>query len=177
MLDFLTYEEYLQACCFTGHRPDKLFGYDRNSKGNVRVLNDLREEIIYLIEVEEVSIFITGMALGIDTWAALIIIELKEIYPHIKLIGAIPCKEYYSTWEEESIKEFHYIISKCDQYFYVVDTKYTKTCLKKRNMWMVDRAKYVLAIFNNENNGGTYHCIQYAERKGRIVVTINPYTI
>jgi uncharacterized phage-like protein YoqJ len=79
------------TCCFTGHRPNKLHGYDPASEGNSKMLWKLRDLIIDHIENKQVDTFITGMALGIDMWAARIVLKLKEKHPHIKLVAAVPC--------------------------------------------------------------------------------------
>ncbi|PAD70642.1 hypothetical protein CHH83_02230 [Bacillus sp. 7586-K] len=73
------------TCCFTGHRPNKLHGYDPKTEGNQKMLWKLRDEIVNHIETYNVETFISGMALGIDMWAARIVLKLKEIYPSIKL--------------------------------------------------------------------------------------------
>ena len=37
--------------------------------------------------------------------------------------------------------------------------------MQKRNMYMVDRADLVLAIWNGEEKGGTWNTIRYARKK------------
>ena len=37
--------------------------------------------------------------------------------------------------------------------------------LHKRNKWMVDNATNVLALYNGQESGGTYKCIEYAKSK------------
>jgi len=88
----------LRKLAFTGHRPSKLAGY--KPEDNKELLWKLQKEIIRFIEEEKVSVFISGVALGIDTWAALIVIKLKETYPHIKLWSAIPCTGHPNKWKE-----------------------------------------------------------------------------
>ena len=56
----------MKTCAFTGHRPQHLpFGMNENDERCVRLKEILKEEIINLIEKEDVTHFITGMALGI----------------------------------------------------------------------------------------------------------------
>ena len=52
----------------------------------------MRDQIVALIENEGVTHFITGMALGVDMYAAEIVLDLKSKYPHITLESAIPCE-------------------------------------------------------------------------------------
>ena len=49
--------------------------------------------IVRMIEEEGVTHFISGMAQGVDLYAAEIVLELKEQYPQITLECAIPYEQ------------------------------------------------------------------------------------
>lgn len=163
------------TACFTGHRPEKLYGYDPFSNGNGRILINLREIIIDHIENKGVDTFITGMALGIDMWAARLVLKLRETYPHIKLVAAIPCAKQWSKWREESRREWDDITNKADDIYYVSEESYTAWCMQKRNEWMVNNSAYVIAVWDG-TKGGTANCVRYAEKVGRVIVQLNPQT-
>lgn len=74
-----------KTCCFTGHRVIPVHQRDRIYKA-------LKIEIIKLIE-REYCYFGVGGALGLDTLAAQVILELRQVYLHIKLILVLPCME------------------------------------------------------------------------------------
>lgn len=162
--------------CFTGHRPNKLFGYNPTTEGNLKMLKELREIIIFYIEKYEVDTFITGMALGIDMWSARIVLKLKEKYPQIKLVCAIPCDKQYSKWIDESVEEWKYIVSKADEVHYVSDKPYTNYCMQDRNKWMVDNSNYVIAVWDG-SNGGTGNCVKYAKHRVEQIYKLNPKTL
>lgn len=164
------------TCCFTGHRPNKLYGYDPKTEGNQKLLWKLRDLIIQQIELHNVDTFITGMALGIDMWAARIVLKLKETYPNIKLIAAVPCKNQYNKWIEQSKKEWQIIINKCDTVHYVTEEEYTSWCMQKRNEWMVDNSKHVIAVWDG-TKGGTGNCVKYAEKQNKQITKLNPKTL
>ncbi len=89
----------MKTCCFTGHRPQKL-GYGENSIQCDELKNRLEELIIELIEKGGVTHFISGVALGVDTYAANIVMNLKLQYPGITLECAIPCENQAEKWIE-----------------------------------------------------------------------------
>ena len=71
----------MKTCAFTGHRPQHLpFGMNENDERCVKLKEELKEQIINLIEAENVTHFITGMALGVDLYAAEIVLDLKARY-------------------------------------------------------------------------------------------------
>lgn len=167
----------IPTASFTGHRPNKLGGYDPRSPKNNAMLLKLRKIIIDHIENKNVSIFITGMALGIDMWAARIVLALKSKYPQLQLVAAVPCKNHSSKWIKQSQDEWQWIIDRCDHLHYVSDEEYTKWCMQKRNEWMVDNSDYVIAVYDDSGKGGTYNCIRYAEKQGKKIIKLNPNTL
>ncbi|MCA1021478.1 SLOG family protein [Halobacillus litoralis] len=166
----------MSTACFSGHRPNKLYGYDPYSKGNKRLLNVLRKEIVRHIEEEDVSTFITGMALGIDQWAARIVLALQRKYPHVRLVAALPCRKQYSKWNEQSKKEWQWIIDRCAEVNHVSTEAYTPWCMQKRNEWMVNNSKSIIAVHDG-TKGGTKNCIDYAKEQGKTIRVINPKTL
>ena len=59
------------ACCFTGHRPERL----EMPPGKVK--RWLEEQIRKAVE-DGYTDFVTGMQRGVDIWAAEIVMQLKE---------------------------------------------------------------------------------------------------
>lgn len=108
--------------CFTGHRPNKLGGYDWNSYKNIKIMQKLRKEIIKVIEANkgEEILFICGGALGIDQMAFEICYKLKTKYNNIKLEVAIPFKNQDKNWfSKDDIKRYREQIEKADLVTYV----------------------------------------------------------
>ena len=78
-----------KKCAFTGHRPQSLpFGFNEADERCIALKKVLRNEIINLIENKGVTHFITGMAIGVDMYAAEIVLGLKASYPGITLESA-----------------------------------------------------------------------------------------
>ena len=161
-----------KVLCFTGHRPNKLFGYDLYAKGNIAICKKLYELCERAIVNAGVDTFITGMALGIDQWAALVILKLKKKYPNIKLVAAVPCRSQSSVWSEAQQQTYQYILEKCDKVA-VLSERYTPSCMQERNKWMVDHSDFVLAVWDG-TKGGTRNCIAYAKMKGKTIVAFHP---
>ena len=66
------------SCAFTGHRPAKFpWKYDENDPQCVELKAVLARQIEKLAAAG-VTDFFTGMALGVDTWAAMAVLDLQE---------------------------------------------------------------------------------------------------
>ncbi len=80
----------------TGHRPDKLGGY------NKRTYKRLTDLAIAAIRFYKPSEIITGVALGWDTWLAIAAIEEKIPYT-----CAVPFKGQEKRWRHEDKQRYH----------------------------------------------------------------------
>ena len=157
------------ACFFAGPRPKNLpsMSYDPMVTANKRILLALRDVIIDHIENKGVDTFISGMALGIDLWAARIVMKLKEDdrYSHVKLIGAVPHRGHSDKWPSDSRAEWQRVYEACEEVVYVSNETYRDGCMQVRNEWMIDHASCGIAVFNGRP-GGTYNCLMYAVESG-----------
>lgn len=166
-----------KAVHFTGHRPNKLDGYDPYSAGNRQMLLVLRSIIEQKIQ-EGVRVFITGMALGIDMWAARIVLALKPANTQIELHAYIPCAGQDSRWHTDSKKEYADILSKADVVYYVDENPYTSpSCMHQRNEAMIASSNETIAVWDG-SLGGTGGTVKLA--KGMLVdkvTVLHPKTL
>lgn len=156
--------------CVTGHRPDKLYGYDIYNKQ----WTELKEKFKIILQKGSYDEAITGMALGVDTVFALAVLELKDEGVNIKLHCAIPCRNHSCKWRKESVDLYNYILSKADIITLVSDEDYKPWLMQKRNEFMVNNADKVLAVWNG-SKGGTGNCVRYAEKCGKEIIRLIPY--
>ena len=64
-------EKRKHCVCFTGHRPEKL------TRSEERIKQSLEKEIRHAV-ADGLTVFITGMARGVDIWAAQIVLKLRN---------------------------------------------------------------------------------------------------
>lgn len=163
------------TACFTGHRPQNLTcGFNETHPACIKIKNQLERLIIGLIEKKNVTHFISGVALGVDTWAAEIVLKLKEEYPNITLEAAIPCCSQTCSWNVKSKERYNRLLSLCDKKT-LVQERYTADCMMKRNKYMVDNSDYVIAVWNGKPSG-TGNTVKYAVNRAKAVYYIDPIT-
>lgn len=153
-----------KACCFTGHRPEKCKGTEAD------IRKQLNDEIRKAIN-DGFSFFITGMAPGVDTWAAEEVLKIKAEITGIELICAVPFEGVEKNRTPELQSRFREILNKADNITYICP-KYTRWCFHARDEWMVNLAARVIAVFNG-THGGTEFTINYAKKNNRDLVLIN----
>lgn len=134
----------------TGHRPNKLGGYDTRT---YKRLVDLATATLKLIKPTRV---ISGMALGWDQALAEAAINLG-----IPVTAAIPFEGQASQWPKSSQAKYASLLKQCDSSEVVCEGGYAASKMQVRNEWMVDRSDLVLALWDG-SHGGTGNCIEYA---------------
>ena len=146
----------IATCCFTGHRPEKL-----NCPAEIVI-----EKVCNAIEdafSDGFTEYITGMAGGIDIWAAEAVLELRKEFPQIRLICAIPFEGFERSWEDHWKKRYQEILSSSDEIYYISEG-YDRGSYQKRNEWMIDHASMVIAGYTGAA-GGTKNTLEYAKKQ------------
>lgn len=149
---------------FTGHRPNKLGGYKLPNPTYLYVCQQIEKTLIEL-KPEKV---ISGMALGIDQWAANIAWKLK-----IPFIAAVPFEGQETAWPQASQKTFQSLIRLANEVVIVSPGKYEAVKMQVRNEWMVDHSNKLIAVWDG-TSGGTGNCVNYAKSKNKEIIYINP---
>ena len=156
-------EKRTHRVCFTGHRPEKL------TRAEWLIKKDLEKEIRQAI-ADGKNVFITGMARGVDIWAAEIVLKLRDAGQPIKLMCACPYDGFEQGWHKEWQEQYRDILAASDFVKYVCPS-YSRSCFQIRNEWMVNHASRVIAVFNGEKSG-TKNTIDYAIKVDVPVVRI-----
>lgn len=145
------------SCCFTGHR---LLPKD--------ALPQLRRNLLLrmtaLIEEREVRFFYSGAAVGFDTLAAECVLSLKERYPSIQLLLALPCRDQDARWPQEA-RERYRRLCQAAQGTVLLAEQYFDGCMQQRNRFLVDQSAYCV-YYQNHPGGGTGYTLRYARQKG-----------
>ena len=115
-------------CCFSGHR-------DLSPSEKKFAVAELRRTVRALAS-EGYTVFRSGGALGFDTIAALVVLDLREELG-IELEVYIPCRDQDKMWSKRDKEYYRYIVSSADR-SYCLSEYYTSSCMHARNRRMVD---------------------------------------
>lgn len=129
-----------------------------SSSENKYIVKELRRTIRALAE-EGYTVFRSGGALGFDTLAALVVLDMREELG-IELEVYVPCRDQDKMWSEKDKKYYNYILSAADRTF-CLSEYYTPSCMHTRNRKMVDGSNCCIA-FCKRNSGGTAYTVNYA---------------
>ena len=185
----LEYQLIKQTVCFTGHRPQAkcMFGFNLNDERYKPLYKELTRTIELCINEEGITRFISGGALGVDQIAFWLIHKLKDKYLDIKNIVAVPFKNQDKVWTEEQKYWYKKVLEKTDEIIFVDELNdfkyktegvpigdYSRDKMQKRNEWMCDNSRIVIAVYDGSSKGGTRNCIYYARKMSKSVFRLFP---
>ena len=146
-----------KTVCFTGHRDIII--------SEVKPIKEIIEKKI----TEGFDTFLSGGARGFDHYAGLMVLKLKEKYPHIRLILILPCnKDIMSNkWDNKDKAILSEIILKSENVIYISD-EYYNGCMKDRNAKLVELSSFCIAYYKKYKSG-TGQTVRMMERaKGEV---------
>ena len=157
-----------RICTISGPRPYKL-----PSRLDLSELLLKMEEEIRKSAAQGYMAFQTGMAMGVDIWAAEIVLRLKSELPEIRLVCCLPCKTQADGWPNDWRERYMALLDRADDVV-CLQAHYTDGCMQRRNCRMIDTSSRLIAVCGGASAGGTAHTVNYAKKQGIDIVMINP---
>lgn len=161
-----------RACCFTGHRPDKLPWGTREDDPRCLALKARLAAALEAEYAAGVRHFICGMARGADLYFAEGVLALRDRLPGVTLECARPCESQATRWPAEEQARYQAILARCD-FETLVQHHYDPWCMMRRNRYMVDHSARLLAVYDGVPKGGTAQTLAYALRRGCAVTILD----
>lgn len=151
-----------KTVCFTGHREIPFLKKSAIKHGLKKTLEDLIER--------GYCYFRAGGALGFDTLAAQMVLELKSKYPQIRLILVLPCLSQADRWDDKDNAVYEDIKCRADKVVYTAQ-EYFRGCMHERNRHLVDGSS-VCVCYLTVKSGGTAYTVNYARKKQLEIINI-----
>ena len=159
-----------KCCCFTGHRPAKLpWGANEVDPRCAALKNEISARLDGIYETG-CRHFICGMANGCDLYFFDAARYLRLQHPEVTIEAAIPYAGQADRWRPELRERYAYDLRQCD-YQTLVQEAYTPGCMMRRNRYMVDASRILIAAFDGRP-GGTARTLEYAARRRLDIIQI-----
>ena len=165
-----------KTCAFTGHRPQNLPWQFNEADTNCLKLKQILNQQISQLAKNGFTDFLSGMALGSDTWAAEAVLNLRKKKPALKLHCILPCKTQAEKWPVSEQERYQKILAQADSIFFT-SRNYHPNCMLERNRFMVEKACLLLAVYNGQPHSGTAAAVRHAQRLGCDIIIINPISL
>lgn len=144
--------------CFSGHRPDSLpWGYDEKDLRCAKIKASLEEQIRFFYSKGK-RCFISGMAEGIDTYAAEIVLRLAGELEGLQLICVFPYPQLGRVRQQ--------CIAECASRMIVLFPEYSAGCMNARNRFLVNSSSAIIAVYTGNAKSGTGSTLRMAVENG-----------
>ena len=139
-----------KTCCVTGHR-------DIPAEETAHVKAALRREIEKAVN-DGFTIFLSGLADGVDQYFAEIVLELQNKNPNLKLIAVLPYRKRKDSLCQK--EHTNTLLDACAEVI-IIQEEYRPNVYSKRNRYMVEHSDRVIAVYDGREKGGTAGTIRF----------------
>jgi uncharacterized phage-like protein YoqJ len=120
--------------------------------------------------------------LGVELWAAEIVLELKLEFPELQLAVITPFLEQEKNWNEQKQEHYHSVLEAADFVSSVTKREYEGPWqFKARNQFLLDHTDGMLIIYDEENPGTPKFIMEEAaarvENEGYELMTITSHDL
>ena len=150
-----------QTAFFAGHR--------KLPADTEQISSVLEKELATLIE-SGYRFFGAGGATGFDTVAALSVLKLREMYPHIRLILVLQHRAQAKRWSKKDIAVYENIKNRADKVVYISD-EFTRDCVYRRNRHFINGSSMCICYLSREDSG-TEKTVRVARKEGLQIINI-----
>lgn len=185
-MDTAKMTDYTSTVCFTGHRPNKLAGYDEKSYN--AFVDDLTE-LIERLYASGYRRFITGLAQGVDQLVFWAVMRAKKKHPDIRNVVYMPFRGQERRWAAKGLfsqDDYAKILRHADEVKVLEENAPTDfhgaaSLLMKRNEAMCNDSSLLVAVCNSvtwrKDKGGTAACMRYwdSTKDAQFLICV-PYT-
>jgi uncharacterized phage-like protein YoqJ len=166
MGDDMTQKEY--TCTVSGMRPHKLPG----NLDFFALAERLDGEIERSLSLGY-TVFLSGMAMGADIWAAELVLRARDKTPGVRLVCVLPCRTQAAGWPDAWRARYESALAAANE-VRCLQASYTQGCMQRRNRHMIDASSRLVAVHDGITPGGTAQTVGYARQKDLDVVVIDP---
>lgn len=175
--------DYLSVYAVTGYKPHEIGIFNDSHPGLKYIKLALKKNIISLLEDDGLEWVLISGQLGVEMWAAEVVIELQESYPNLKLAVITPFLEQEENWKEEKQEYYQFILAQADFVDSITKKKYEDPSqFRSKNQFFINKSDGLLILFDEETGGTPKYMLEMARKKQRVdgsynIQTITPYDI
>ncbi|WP_066193270.1 MULTISPECIES: SLOG family protein [Gracilibacillus] len=145
----------MKIITISGNKPHELQIRNENDPRIPYVKLALKQRLIALLEEGLEWVIMTGQ-MGVELWAAEVILDLKQMYP-IKLGIFPPFLEYESRWPDIYQEKYLKITEKADHFQPLYNETYQAAYqLINKDRWLIDKTEGALLLVDEEHPGSVH---------------------
>jgi len=171
----------IKVLAVTGYKPFELGIFDKNHLGIGYIKKAIEKQLILLLEDGLEWVIISGQ-LGVEIWAAEVVLEMQERYPELKLAVITPFLDQQEKWNETNKELYEFILSQANYTNSITNKKYESPAqFKLKNKFFINKSDALLLVFDDEKDGSPKYIFEEAKNEGERtsyqIIVINSYDL
>jgi uncharacterized phage-like protein YoqJ len=161
----------------TGYKPHELGIFDDKHPGVRFIKKALEKRLVALLDDGLEWVIISGQ-LGIETWAAEVVIDLKKEYTDLKYAVITPFTDQEKNWNDMKKEKYHSIVARADYHTNLTKRPYEAPWqFIEKDKFFMRNSDGILIVYDEENDGSPKFvkksAEKHAERSDYQVLTIS----
>lgn len=174
-------EEMVKRLVITGYKQHELGIFDNKHPGIGIIKKALKRHLLELIEEGLEWVILSGQ-LGVETWAAELVMDLREEYAELKYAIITPFLDQHKNWNEEKQEKYEEILMMADFDSSITNKPYEGPWqFKEKNKFFIRNSDALLVVYDEEKEGSPKYikelAEQYAENNEYRIITINSFDL
>lgn len=148
----------------TGYKPFE-FGIFKNDHEGVKYIKRaIKQRLVPIIEEGAEWVIISGQ-LGVELWAAEVVIGLRNEYDHVKLGVLTPFLRQEEAWNEGNREYYQHILAQADFVDSISKKPYEgPRQLRMKNLFMVHKSDRMIIVYDEEREGTPKYALSEAKK-------------
>ncbi|MGN7478853.1 DUF1273 domain-containing protein [Solibacillus silvestris] len=143
----------MKSLYVTGYRPHELGIFNDKHPGVAIIKTAIENQLRTLVEDGLEWVVISGQQ-GVETWAAQVVLHLKEDYPALKYSIITPFLEQEKNWNEHKQETYMHIVNQADFVTAVTKRPYEAPWqFIEKDKFIIANTDAALLVYDEENEG------------------------
>ncbi|WP_088105388.1 DUF1273 domain-containing protein [Halalkalibacter urbisdiaboli] len=155
----------MKTIAITGYKGHELGIFDQKHQGIYYIKKAIEQRIIPLIEEGLEWVIISGQ-LGVELWAAEVVLSLKKQYPNIKLAVLTPFLGQEERWQDATKEYYTRILNEADYVDSITKRPYDNPSqLRLKNEFIISKVDGLLILFDEDKPGSPLYYLEIARKQ------------
>ncbi|WP_100372802.1 DUF1273 domain-containing protein [Bacillus sp. FJAT-45037] len=168
----------MKVLAVSGYKAHELGIFDPKHQGVTYIKKALEQKFRSYINEGLEWVIISGQ-LGVEIWAAEVILMLKKEFPEVKLSVLTPFLQQEDRWKEETKEHYRSILQQADYVDSITKRPYDNPAqLRMKNEFIIQKSDAILLLIDEDKVGSPHYYLEPAKKKAETkdypIYTITP---
>ncbi|KHF39847.1 DUF1273 domain-containing protein [Halalkalibacter okhensis] len=155
----------MKTIAISGYKGHELGIFDQKHKGIYYIKKAIEQRLRSLVEEGVEWVIISGQ-LGVELWAAEVVIALKVDYPQVQLAVLTPFLQQEENWQEATKSYYQEIINQADFVDSITKRPYDNPAqLRQKNEFIISKVDGLLLLYDEDKPGSPTYYLEVAKKK------------